>query len=92
MQDIKKYEAMAKLDLSEAERQSLSERMDKLIAGFSALESIDTEGTEPLATVLNIQNVLRDDAAKKLFTREELLSNAPEQHEHCFQVPKALEQ
>jgi aspartyl/glutamyl-tRNA(Asn/Gln) amidotransferase C subunit len=40
--------------------------------------------------VLNLQNVLREDAAKKLLSREELLSNAPEQYDGYFQVPGTL--
>ena len=90
MIDIKKFEAMAKLDLPEAESQWVSGRADKLIESFSALESIDTNGIEPLVTVLDIQNVLRDDIVKKSISREELLSGAPEQHDGYFRVPKAL--
>ena len=82
---------MAKIDLPEPERQLVSGCMDKLITDFAALENIDTSETEPLVTVLNIHNVLRDDIAKKFITREELLSNAPEQYDGCFQVPKTLD-
>ena len=91
MIDIKKYEAMAKLDLSETESRSLSMRIDNLIESFSALENVDTSSTEPLVSVLDITNVLRDDIVKKTITREELLSNAPEQYDGYFQVPKTLD-
>jgi len=91
MIDSKVYEAMAKLDLPETERQLVKDRMEKLLESFSALESIDTTKIEPLVTVLDIQNIMRDDIAKKLISREELLSNAPEQYDGYFQVPKTLE-
>jgi len=91
MIDTKIYEAMAKLNLPETERQWVKDRAEKLMDSFSALENIDTTNTEPLVTVLNIQNVMRDDIAKKFITREELLSNAPEQYDGYFQVPKTLE-
>ena len=91
MKDIKEYEAMAKIDLPETERQWVSDRIEKLIESFSALESIDTADTEPLITVLDIHNVLRDDVVKNVITREELLSNAPEVYDGYFQAPKALE-
>ena len=91
MMDIRKYEALAKLDLPETERQWIEGRVDKLIESFSALENIDTTGAEPLVTVLDIQNVLRDDVAFKFITREELLSNAPEQHDGYFRVPRTLD-
>ena len=91
MTDYKKYEAMAKLDLSEADRQWLTGRVDKMLADFSALESIDTKDAEPLVTVLDIQNVFRDDVARKSISREEILSGAPEQFNGYFQVPKTLD-
>ena len=91
MKDIKEYEAMAKLDLPGTERQWLSGRVDSLMDSFSALEKINTTDTEPLVTVLEIQNVMRNDIAKKAITREELLSGAPEEYDGYFQVPKTLD-
>ena len=91
MTDIKKYEAMAKLDLPESERQCLSERIKTLTDSFAALEEIDTDGAEPLVTVLDVQGVMRDDIVNQSVTRDELLSNAPEQYNGYFQVPKTVE-
>ena len=91
MKDLKEYEAMAKLDLSETERQILTGNVEKLVDSFSALENINTTDTEPLVTVLDIQNVMRNDVVKKIVTREELLSSAPEQYDGYFQVPRTLE-
>ena len=91
MKDIKQYEAMAKLDLPETERQWASARIDKLIERFSVLNKMDTSGVEPLVTVLDLQNIMRDDVMKKFITRDELLSAAPEQYDSYFQVPKTLD-
>ena len=91
MKDIKEYEAMTKLDLPEEERRLLSGRISRLMDSFSVLEKIDTSGTEPLVTVLDLKNILRDDAAKKIVTRDELLSAAPEEYDGYFQVPRTLE-
>ena len=89
--DTKKYELMAKLDLDEAERQWLKGRMDCLVRDFSALESVDTSGIEPLVTVLDVQNIMREDIVKKWNNREELLCGAPDRHECFFRIPKALD-
>ena len=90
MTDIKMYEAMAKLDLPETEREWISCRVEKLIDSFSALDSIDTASSEPLVSVLDIKNILREDIPGKFISREELLSNAPEQYNGYFRVPKTL--
>jgi len=89
--NTKPYEAMAKLDLLENEREWISARADMLVESFTALGSINTDGVEPLVTVLDIQNILREDICVRTVTREELLANAPERYDGYFQVPKTLE-
>jgi len=85
------YERMAMLDLSEAERARLSERFDEIAGRFSALDGFDTDGVEPLVSVLDLYNVMREDVAVKSISRDELLKNAPEQHDGYFQVPAAID-
>ena len=91
MKNIKNYEAMAKLDLPETERVWVSDSADILVDSFSLLDSIDTSGVEPLITVLDITNVLREDVSVKMLPREELLANAPDQYNGYFRVPKTLD-
>jgi aspartyl-tRNA(Asn)/glutamyl-tRNA(Gln) amidotransferase subunit C len=91
MQEIKQYEAMAKLDLPEHERRWIAEQMEHWKVRFKILQSIDTDNTEPLVSVLDLINITRDDIADKQFSREEILSNAPEQYNGYFQTPKTVE-
>jgi aspartyl/glutamyl-tRNA(Asn/Gln) amidotransferase, C subunit len=88
--NIKDYEAMAKLNLPDDERQLITNLADTLIKSFEALSSIDTADVEPMYTVLDVRNILREDVNVKIVSREELLSNAPAQYEGYFQVPKTL--
>ena len=85
------YENMAMLDLSESERVSLKERFDEVADGFSAIDAFDTSGVDPLVSVLDLHNVLREDVPAKFMPREELLKNAPEQHDGYFQVPATID-
>jgi len=91
MSNFKDYEDMAMLELTEPERETLEQRYDEITGGFTALDDYDTSGVEPLVTVLDINNVLREDIPDKLIPREELLKNAPEQHDGYFQVPATIE-
>ena len=90
MQNIQNYEAMMKFNLPETEREWISGCADMLTDSFNALTGIDTSDAEPLVTVLDINNILREDIASKMLSREELLANAPEQYDGYFQVPKTL--
>jgi aspartyl-tRNA(Asn)/glutamyl-tRNA(Gln) amidotransferase subunit C len=90
MEKIKNYEAIVKLNLSDDEREKISNSADALQESFSQLLKINTDGIEPCYTVLNISNVFREDISTQLISREELLSNAPMQEEGFFQVPKTI--
>jgi len=85
------YEAMAMLCLSDDERVVLMERFDAISDGFSALNAYDTDGVEPLVSVLELKTVLREDVSAKFISREELMANAPESFDGYFQVPAAID-
>lgn len=91
MKNISEYAAFEKLKLSNEEFPWIDANVRFLEESFLELGSVDTEGVEPLVTVLDIKNVLRDDISYKMLSRSELLSNAPEQYDGYFQVPKTLE-
>ena len=90
MVNIKDYEAMAKLDLSDTEREEISALADMLVKSFDAFSSVDTGSVEPMFTTLDICNVFREDVSVKMLSRDELLVNAPMQHDGYFQVPKTI--
>jgi len=91
MLNIKPYEAMAKLDLPDNERELISARAAVLVESFAELDGINTDGVQPLVAALDMQNALREDVSVKKFTRDDILSNAPEQYDGYFQVPKTVE-
>ena len=82
---------MAMLELPDDERRALERRLSDLADSFDTLDGVDTDGVEPLVTVLDLRNVFREDKAARLLTRDEILSNAPEQYDGYFQVPGTLE-
>ena len=90
MVDIERYEAMAMLDLPDCERELMRGRLEDLCESFGVLEKIDTDDVAPLVTVLDSRNIMREDVAEKLITRDEILANAPEQYDGYFQVPGTL--
>ncbi|HHW22873.1 MAG TPA: Asp-tRNA(Asn)/Glu-tRNA(Gln) amidotransferase subunit GatC [Clostridiaceae bacterium] len=91
MQTVSKYEAMVKLDLPESERIWIAEKVSMLEDSFSKLSKVDTEGVEPLISVVTHDYSLREDIPVKLVSRDEILSNSPEQFDGYFLVPKTIE-
>lgn len=85
------YEPMAKLSLDSESRAWADDIIARLEDEFSKMEKADTEGVEPLVTVLDLKNVLREDVSAQIVSRDTLLENAPEEYDGYFQVPKTIE-
>ena len=74
------------------------EEQDAMLAFFAAREAdwesmahIDTEDVERMVHVRPMVNVLREDVAAQPFSREDLLAQAPESMDGCWQVPRVLQ-
>ena len=85
------YEPMAKLSLDSETRAWADDIIARIEDEFSKLEGVVADGVEPLVTVLDLKNVLREDVSCQIVSRETLLENAPEEYDGYFQVPKTLE-
>ena len=85
------YEPMAKLSLDGESRAMADDIIARLESEFEKMEKVDANGVEPLITVLDLKNVLREDVSKQIVSRDTLLQNAPEEYDGYFQVPKTIE-
>lgn len=87
---VEKVAKLSRLHLTEEEVSMHAEQLNKILDTMDILKQIDTEGVEPLAHVLPIQNVLREDSVGDCLSQEKALANAPEQADGMFQVPKIV--
>ena len=90
MQRIKELAALEKLALTAEEAAYIEENAQFLMTGFAALDAVNTDGIEPMVSVLGGNAPLREDICAKMLSRETLLDSAPEQHEGYFAVPRTL--
>ena len=88
---IDQVSILAKLELTETERQQAMEDMQKMLYYIDQLNELDTSQTEPMPHIFPIQNVFRDDEAVNGDDREAMLKNAPKQKDGQYQVPKTIE-
>ena len=87
---VEKVAKLSRLELDEAEVALYAAQLNQILDTMAGLQQIDTEGVAPLAHVLPIENVLREDEVGQCFTQEKVLANAPEQADGMFQVPKIV--
>lgn len=90
LHDVEYVAALARLDFSPEEKEEQAEELNKILEAMETLNKINVEGVEPLAHVLPLQNVLREDALAEPTPREKILANAPESDEGMFRVPRIV--
>ena len=82
---------LAKLELSDEDKENAKKDMADMLDYIDKLSELDTTGVEPMSHVFPVQNVFREDVVTNSDTREQLLSNAPEQKDGMFMVPRTFE-
>ena len=82
---------LAKLELSEEEKERAKRDMANMLDYIDTLNELDTSGVEPMSHVFPVNNVFREDVVTNGDDREEILANAPEAKEGAFVVPKTFD-
>ena len=81
---------LAKLELSEEEKEQAKADMGKMLDYIDKLNELDTSGVEPMSHVFPIENVFREDVVTNGDNKEATLANAPLRKEDSFEVPKTI--
>ena len=82
---------LAKLELSAEEREQAKKDMEQLLDYIDMLNTLDTEGGEPMSHIFPIHNVFREDVVENDDEHEKILANAPAAKDGAFKVPKTVE-
>ena len=82
---------LAKLSLSEEEKEAAKTDMANMLDYIDMLNELDTDGVEPMSHVFPVNNVFREDVVTNENQREAMLSNAPEQKDGCYKVPRTFD-
>ena len=81
---------LAKLELSDSEKEAAKADMEKMLDYIDTLNELDTTGIEPMSHVFGVSNVFREDVVTNGDDREEMLANAPQRTEDSFKVPRTI--
>ena len=82
---------LAKLELSEEEKEQAKKDMGSMLDYIDKLNELDTTEVEPMSHVFPVNNVFREDVVENGDDRENILKNAPEEKDGSFKVPKTVE-
>lgn len=84
--------ALARLNLSDDERETLRVELGQIVKAFEVLADVDTDDILPTAQVIPLVNVERDDVAINSLPRDEVLRNAPRVEDGQIYVPPVLDE
>lgn len=82
---------LAKLDLSDEEKEQAKTDMGKMLDYIDKLNELDTSNVEPMSHVFPVNNVFREDVVVNGDHRDEIIKNAPAAKEGSFMVPKTVD-
>ena len=90
--EVEHVARLARLDLSEAEKERMRSQLDAILTYIDKLRQLDTRDVEPTSHAIPMVNVMREDEARPCLPTEEMLVNAPEREGDFFRVPRIIEE
>ncbi|MCB2011169.1 MAG: Asp-tRNA(Asn)/Glu-tRNA(Gln) amidotransferase subunit GatC [Geminicoccaceae bacterium] len=82
---------LARIHIPEGEQAELAVELSRILGWIEQLGEVDTDDVEPLRSVMELDRNWRVDAVTDGDCRDDVLANAPAEHEGCFVVPKVIE-
>ena len=82
---------LAKLELSDEEKEQAKKDMSNMLDYVGKLDELDTDNAPAMSHAFPISNVFREDVVTNGDDRENMLANAPEERNGCYDVPKTFD-
>ncbi|WP_240415069.1 Asp-tRNA(Asn)/Glu-tRNA(Gln) amidotransferase subunit GatC [Paenibacillus periandrae] len=91
IKDVEHVAKLARLELSEQEKQTFTEQMNAILKYADQLNELNTDNVEPTSHPVPLVNVMREDVSRPSLPIDKVLLNAPDEEEGQIKVPAVLE-
>lgn len=88
IKDVEHVAKLARLELTDDEKELYTKQLGDVLKYVDLMNEVDTTNVKPMTQVIDFVNVMREDKVYYEHTKEELMSNAPEEENGFFKVPK----
>ena len=92
LDDVLHVAHLSRLHLTDDEVDRMQAQLSNILDAIETLRDVDTSHVGPTASVLGLENVMRDDAPRPGLTRAAALANAPLRDDPYLRVPTVLEE
>jgi aspartyl-tRNA(Asn)/glutamyl-tRNA(Gln) amidotransferase subunit C len=90
--DVLHVARLARLHLTDDEVDRMQAQLTNILTAIETLRDVDTSHVGPTASVIALENVMRDDVVTPGLSREAALANAPLRDDPFLRVPTFLEE
>ena len=91
-EDVEHVAHLARLHLTDDEVNRMQMQLSNILESIETLQQVDTSHVGPTASVIELENVMRDDEVRPGLTREAALANAPLRDDPFLRVPTVLQE
>jgi aspartyl-tRNA(Asn)/glutamyl-tRNA(Gln) amidotransferase subunit C len=88
--EVRHVAKLARLDIKDEDMERFAEQIGTVLEYVDTLKEVETEGVAATSHAITLTNAFREDEVKDHLDPETALSNAPEQSDGAFVVPKVL--
>ena len=89
--DVEKIANLARLELTEAEKQQYLEQLSAILEYAERLNELDLTDISPTSHAIAQQNIMRPDVADVSLPMDDVLFNAPQKEANQFVVQAVLD-
>lgn len=89
--EVRKVANLARLAILDENVPAYAEKLSGILAMVDQLNSVDTQGVEPMANPLDAMQRLREDVVSESDQRDKYQGVAPEVEKGLYLVPKVIE-
>lgn len=91
-EDVAHVAHLARLYLTDAEVDRMQTQLSNILEAIETLQQVDTSHVGPTASVIQLENVMREDEVRPGLTRDAALANAPLRDDPFLRVPTVLQE
>lgn len=90
--DVEHVAHLARLHLTDDEIDRMQTQLSNILEAIETLRDVDTSQVGPTASVIQLENVMREDVVTSPMPRAVTLANAPLRDDPFLRVPTVLEE
>ena len=90
--DVEHVAHLARLHLTDEEVDRMQTQLSNILEAIETLQQVDTSHVGPTASVIQLENVMREDEVRPGLSRDAALANAPLRDDPFLRVPTVLQE